>query len=129
MKNIILLLTITILIPLFTLAQEQTNSQLSQVDYAKPKEYVIGGVTISGIKYLDQNVLIHLSGLKTGNTISIPGDDITKAIKKLWSHGLFGDVEITATKIVDDKIFLDINLKERPRLSKFLFNGVSKAEA
>ena len=129
MKNIFLLLLITILTPFITLAQEKTDSELSKIDYAKPKDYVIGGVTISGIKYLDQNVLIHLSGLKVGNTISIPGDDITKAIKKLWSHGLFGDIEITVTKIEGDKIFIDIALQERPRLSKFSFNGVSKAEA
>lgn len=129
MKKILLLLTITILAQLITLAQEQTNSRLSKIDYTKPKDYEIGGVTVSGIKYLDRNILIHLSGLKVGNTITIPGDDITKAIKKLWKHGLFGDVEVSATKIVGNKIFIDIALQERPRLSKFSFTGVSKAEA
>ncbi len=127
-KTIFVILLITIY-NLTTFAQEQTNTRLSNIDYAQPKEYEIGGITISGIKYLDRNVLIHLSGLKVGNTITVPGDDITKAINKLWKHGLFGDVEISATKIVGNKIFLDIFLKERPRLSKFSFTGVSKAEA
>jgi outer membrane protein insertion porin family len=87
------------------------------------------GFTVSGIQYLDQNVLIQLSGLQVGQTISIPGDAITNAITKLWKHGLFGDVEISATKIIGNKIFLDIYLKERPRLSKFNFTGVSKSQA
>jgi len=113
----------------FTIAQETTDSRLSKIDYSKPKEYEIGGGTISGIKYLDQNVLVHLSGLKVGETITVPGDDITQAINKLWKHGLFGDIEITATKIVGNSIFLDIYLKERPRLSKFTFEGVTKGEA
>ncbi len=127
-RNIIIiaLLTITNLI---AVAQEIQDSKLSKIDYAKPKEYEIGGITISGIKYLDQNVLVHLSGLKVGETITVPGDRITQAIHKLWNHGLFGDVEISATKIVGNSIFLDIYLKERPRLSKFAFDGVSKSEA
>ena len=129
MKKTFLILTLTILTQLFTIAQDQTNSKLLNIDYSNPKEYEIGGVTISGIKYLDSNILIHLSGLKVGNKITIPGDDITKAIKKLWKHGLFGDIEITATKIIGTKIFLNIALTERPRLSKFSFAGVSKSEA
>lgn len=121
------LLLLTLIIPLTALLSISQN--LPKIDYAKPKEYEIGGVSISGIKYLDQNVLVHLSGLKAGNKITIPGDDITKAINKLWKHGLFGDVEISITNVEGDKVYLDIYLKERPRLSKFTFNGVKKAEA
>jgi outer membrane protein insertion porin family len=71
---------------------------------------------------------VHLSGLKVGEKITIPGDEVTKAINKLWKHGLFGDIKINATKIEGNKIFLDIYLKERPRLSKFNFTGIKKAE-
>jgi outer membrane protein insertion porin family len=129
MKKTIIALTILTLINSLTFSQEKTDSKLTKIDYAKPKEYEIAAVTVSGIKYLDQNVLVHLSGLKVGEIITIPGDDITKAINKLWKHGLFGDVEISASKIEGTKIYLDIYLKERPRLSKFEFTGVSKAQA
>ncbi len=105
------------------------NSRLAGLDYSNPKEYEIGGITVSGIKYLDQNVLIHLSGLKVGDIVIIPGEKITQAIEKLWKQGLFADVKITATKIIGNRIFIDIYLKERPRLSKFSFTGVSKSEA
>lgn len=111
------------------LAQIQVGSDLNGFDYSKPKEYEIGGITVTGIKYLDQNVLIMLSGLGVGETIKVPGDKVTDAIRKLWDQGLFEDVSITATSIVGNRIFLDISLKERPRVSKFSFEGLRKAEA
>lgn len=109
-------------------AQDIPISTLS-LDYSKPKQYEIGGVTISGIQYLDHNVLLYLTGLEIGNKIMIPGDDITKAIKVLWEQGLFSDVKISITKIINDVIFLDIYLEERARLSKFSFTGIKKGEA
>jgi len=69
-----------------------------------------------------------LSGLTVGNSITIPGDEIKKAIEKLWEQGLFENIKITATKIQGDVIFLNIDLRERPRLSKFSFKGVKKGE-
>ncbi len=120
---------IALLLIITNLSIQAQNNKLNQIDYSQPKEYEIGGITISGVKYLDHNVLVQLSGLKVGQRITVPGDEITKAINKLWKHGLFGDVEVSATKIMGDKVFLDIYLKERARLSKFKFNGVSKAEA
>lgn len=128
MRKLLVLLAL-LTISSLTIFSQNFNSKLSKIDYSKPKEYEIGGVTVSGIKYLDKNVLVHLSGLKVGEKITVPGEAITAAINKLWKHGLFGDVEISATKIVGNKIFLDIALKERPRLSKFTFTGVKKAEA
>lgn len=110
-------------------AQIRLGDDLSEIDYSSPKEYIIGGVTVSGVQYLDHNVLIMLSGLQVADRIEVPGDKIRKAIEKLWSQGLFEDVRISATSIKDDLIFLDIHLEERPRLSKFSFKGVRKSEA
>lgn len=110
-------------------AQIRLGDDLSEIDYSSPKEYIIGGVTISGVQFLDHNVLIMLSGLQVADRIEIPGDKIRKAIEKLWAQGLFEDVRISATSISNDLIFLDIYLQERPRLSKFSFKGVRKAEA
>ena len=108
---------------------QNIHSSSSSVDYLSPKEYEIGGVTISGVQYLDQNVLLYLTGLEFGKTISVPGQDIADAIKKLWEQGLFSDVKISVTNTIGNKIFLDIYLEERPRLSKFSFKGVKKGEA
>lgn len=110
-------------------AQIRLGDDLSEIDYTNPKEYIIGGITVSGVQYLDHNVITMLSGLQVADRIEIPGEGIRKAIDKLWKQGLFEDISISATKISDDLIFLNINLKERPRLSRFTFKGVRKAEA
>ena len=127
MKKIILLSAFLLLaFPVF--AQISIGDDLG-IDYNNPKEYTLGGMTVSGTKYLDANVLIMLSGLSVGERIKVPGDKITKAVKKLWEQGLFEDVRFNITKIVGDQIFLDLYLKERPRLSKFTFNGIKKSDA
>lgn len=110
-------------------AQIRLGDDLSEIDYSSPKEYIIGGVTVSGVQYLDHNVLIMLSGLQVADRIEIPGDKIRKAIEKLWAQGLFDNVRISATKFTDDLVFLNIELQERPRLSKFSFKGIKKSEA
>ncbi len=122
----ILIITITILISVSNYAQNFIGYS-SDIDYSNPKEYEIGGITISGVKFLDENVLIELSGLQIGQKIMIPGDKISDAIKKLWKQKLFSDVKITLVKTINDKAFLDIYLQERPRLSKFTFTGVKKS--
>ena len=100
-----LLVTISLLNSVLLQAQIQIGSDLSAFDYSKPKEYEIGGITVDGVKYLDQNVLIMLSGLSVGQKIKIPGDPITDAIRKLWDQGLFEDVAIYATEIAGNLIF------------------------
>jgi len=110
-------------------AQISIGDDLSKIDYERPSDYTIGGVEVKGVEFLDKNVIIMLSELEVGEKISIPGDDITSAIRKLWDQGLFDNISITASRIQGNKVFLSINLKERPRLSKFSFTGIKKSEA
>ena len=109
-------------------AQVTLNTSLETISYANPRQYVLGGITISGTKHLDHNTLIQISGLNIGKTIVVPGDDITRAVEKLWEQGLFSDVQITATKIQGNSIFINFFLEERPRLSKFKFLGIKKSD-
>ena len=95
----------------------------------EPKQYEIGGITVSGTQYLDAATIIALTGLKVGDKITIPGDDLGKALRKLWDQGLLGDADVQVTKIEGTYIFLDFALKERPRLSKFAFRGIKKGQA
>ena len=129
MRKIVLILMLFVFAVSAAKAQNTIYSSGSTINYLSPKEYEIGGVTISGVQYLDQNVLLYLTGLEIGKRISVPGQDIADAIKKLWEQGLFSDVKISVTNTIGDKIFLDIYLEERPRLSKFSFKGVKKGEA
>ncbi len=93
-----------------------------------PKKYEIGGITVSGIKGYEDYVLIGLSGLSVGQTITVPGDEVTQAIKRYWRHGLFSNVAITAEKIEGKKIFLNISLTQRPRISDIHYYGIKKSE-
>lgn len=96
----------------------------------RESEYTIGAVSVSGSKYLDEELLISISGLSPGDKIKLPSDPkITKAIQSLWKQNLFSDIEINAERIEGDKIFLDIHITERPRLSKFNFKGIKDNEA
>ncbi len=98
-------------------------------DYLSPVDYIIDGITVSGIRFLDTNALIGISGLRIGKEISVPGEAITSAVKKLWEQGLFSDIRITTTKIDGNKIYLDIFLQERPRLSSLKFTGLRTSES
>ncbi len=106
------------------------NAQEKQeiVDFMSSDDYIIGGITISGVRYLDTNALIGISGLRIGQEIVIPGDVVTTAAQKLWQQGLFSDVRISITKTVSDTVFLDILLQERPRISEVRYNGMKKSE-
>ncbi len=110
-------------------AQIQVGNDLSEIDYSFPREYEIGGITVTGVEYVDPAVVVMLSGLRVGMTVKVPGDKITQAIKNLWDQGLFEDIQITQTQKVGGKIFLNIDMKERPRISKFSFKGVKRSEA
>jgi outer membrane protein insertion porin family len=98
------------------------------MDYARPQEYTLDAITVTGINYLDPNVVIGLSGLAVGDKITVPGDAITSAIKKFWTQGLFSEVKIFATRIEGANMSLEIHLKERPRLGKLSFIGIKKSE-
>jgi undecaprenyl diphosphate synthase len=74
------LLTIVTCIPLFS--QEKTEI----LDYSKSDIYVLGGITISGIRFLDLNALVGLSGLKEGQEMRIPGETVSNAAKKLGTR-------------------------------------------
>ncbi len=121
MKKIIYLLILQ-----FCVIVNLSHAQSNKIDYSNSKEYIIGGVEINGVEFLDKNTLISISGLEIGESIIIPGEEISLSIKKLWDQGLFSDVSIKISKILDNKIFLIIDLKEHTKLSKFKFEGKIK---
>jgi outer membrane protein insertion porin family len=98
------------------------------IDYMSSDDYIIGGVTVSGVRFLDPNALINISGLRRGQEIEIPGEAVTTAAQKLWMQGLFSDVKIIATRFSGDTVFLDIALMERPRISQVNYEGLRKSE-
>ncbi|MBN2814622.1 MAG: outer membrane protein assembly factor BamA, partial [Bacteroidales bacterium] len=98
----------------------------SHMDYERTRDFIIGDITVTGVKYLQSAYLVNISGLSVGQEITVPGDDITKALNKFWTLGLFSDVKIVATKIEGKVISLEIQLTEQPRLSKLKIQGLNK---
>jgi outer membrane protein insertion porin family len=97
-------------------AKAQFSITSDKVSYETPKDYEIGGITVEGVVNYDSERIISLSGLRRGEKITVPGDDITQAIRRLWDQKLFSDIKIFKIKITDETIFLKIQLKERKRL-------------
>ncbi len=108
----------------------QNSDSLIVEPIKNTKKYRIGGVTVQGAQFTDQNVITLLANLTTGDEIPIPGDQITDAIKKLWKQNIFEDVQIILDKVIGKNAFLVIKVVERPRLSRFKFVGdVKKSDA
>lgn len=129
-KRIKKLFSIILFLGLGLQLSAQTPDSLIIEPLKAPKRYRIGGIVTEGVKYTDPSVVLLLSGLSKGDEITVPGDKISDAIKALWKQSIFEDVQIIQDKIIGRDIFLTIKVVERPRLSKFKFEGdVRKSEA
>ena len=93
------------------------------------KRYEIADITVTGIEENNHKTLLKLSGLSVGQRISVPGPDITNAMKRLWSTGLFANVQIKALKTSGDKIWLEMYTEQNPKVREVVFHGVRKGEA
>lgn len=130
MKKIFFVLTILTLSTKISHAQIGVGSVYGQgVDYAKPKYYKVAGISVEGTQFLDKLTIQGLAGIDIGDEIMVPGEKTSDAVQKLWKQGLFTNVRIKIDKIESDNIFIIYELTERPRLSKFTLNGISKSQA
>ena len=112
------------------LQPEQVMENLPEVEYTSGgrKIYEIAGITVTGADNYEDFVIIGFSGLAVGDKIEIPGPQITKSLKRFWRQGLFSDVKIKATKMEAGKVWLEIALTPRPRVSEVAYNGLKKSE-
>lgn len=98
----------------------------TKINYKEPKKYRLTSLDITGTQYLDKNIIRSLTGIKVGEMITVPGDEITKCLKNLWKQGLFGNVQIFASKMQGDSIALVIDVVEKPRLNDIIIKGLKK---
>ena len=99
------------------------------ISYAgTPRSCIIGGISVHGVEGYEDYMLTGLSGLQVGQRISLPGSEITEAVKRYWRHGLFSKVAVSADSIVGDTVYLALNLALRPRVSTINYNGLKKSE-
>lgn len=129
MKSLSLLLLLALLSPLGASAQQQNQQKTNiVVDYNSPKEYVIGGLEVSGIQYLGKDQILSLTGLSVGDKITIPGEDISAIIKRIYMQRYFSDVSVHIDSVLRDTAYIRFDLLERPRLSRWEFEGIKSGE-
>lgn len=125
------LLLITVLTAAFTASAQvpvDTVYNPTLLFTGLPKTYEIADIQVKGADNYEDYIVIGYSGLKVGDLLQIPGADITDASKRLWRQGLFSKVQIAVDKVVGDKAWLTINLRQQPRISEINFHGVKKGE-
>lgn len=95
---------------------------------ALPRVYEIAGITVSGAPNYDDSTVLGYAGLKTGDRMAIPGDDLTDAVKRLMRHGLFSQVQVKVLKTAGDKAWIELALRTQPRISKVNYLGMKKSD-
>ncbi len=124
-----MLATLAVAVAVATATWAQDKTIQPDISYAgTPRTCEIGGIAVEGVEGYEDYVLAGISGLSVGQTVQVPGTDISDAVRRYWKHGLFSDVSITADSIVGNKVYLRIRLATRPRVSTINFNGLKKSE-
>jgi len=112
----------------------QTNNTSSkdtiptQISYVKGQEYVLGGITVTGLKKFSEETVKIFTGLRNGQLIKLPGDKLTSAIKKLYESKQFSDVDVYISKLDGDVAYLQFNVTELPQLKEVTFSGIKKSK-
>ena len=129
MNHIKKVLIIALVLGSSIISQAQDKIVHPDINYAgTPRTLVIGGINVSGVEGYEDYMLSGISGLTVGQTITVPGNEVTNAVKRYWKHGLFSDVSIGADSIVGNKIYLNIYLQTLPRVSEINYIGLKKSE-
>lgn len=118
------------LCPLFLVAQGEKSTNGVIVNYEKPANYIVGGVDVEGVKYLNKDQIIALTGLKVGQKVKVPSEELTAVVKRVWLQRYFENVAISIDSLVPtrDTAYFKLTLTERPRVSKWSFLGVKSGE-
>ena len=106
------------------------QNNLPDFNYGTPKQYIVGDVRVQGNTYFSENQISQLAGLYKGAKITVPGDDISNVITRLWAQKYFRDVAVSADSLSynGDSIYLKIVIKERPRVSRWSYSGIKNGE-
>ena len=127
-NRIVCLLAATLLLGGAAAAQQKEN--LPVVDYNSPRKYVVGGVKVKGNTYFSDPQIIQLSGLQEGNEVTVPSEQVSAIVERLWLQRYFQDVSISIDSLCPtlDTAFFQIAIQERPRMSGWTYTGVRSGE-
>ncbi len=108
----------------------QQVGQGVEVDYNNPKKYIVGGVKVEGNQYFSQDQLLQISALQKGMEVTVPSEDLSNIVNRLWLQRFFEDVAVSIDSLTPtrDTAFFKISIVERPRVSRWVFSGVKSGE-
>lgn len=119
-----------LLLPCVLCAQEVLGGQSVEIDYSNPKTYIVGGINVSGIKYINPDQVIAITGLRNGEKITVPSDDLSAILKRIWLQRAFSTVALYVDSLSANKdtAFFRLDLQERPRVIKWDYRGAKNSE-
>ncbi len=124
------LLKLFVLVAMFVPASLFAQSGDIVVDYNNPKKYIIGGIKADGIKVISSQQILSLTGLQIGDEITVPSEQLSEIVKRIYRQRFFSDVALYVDSLSAnrDTCYLALKLQERPRVSRWSFNGVRKGD-
>ena len=93
-----------------------------------PKVFEIAGIKVEGAPNYEDNIILGYAGLKVGDRLAIPGEEVTNIVKRLMRQGLFAQAQFVVDKTADGKAWVTLKLRPQPRISKVNYNGMKKGE-
>ena len=108
----------------------QQAGESVEVDYNNPKKYIVGGVRVEGNNYFAPEQILQISGLQKGMEVTVPGEEMSSIVNRLWLQRFFEDVAVAVDSITPtrDTAYFKIVIAERPRVSRWTFSGVKSSE-
>ena len=108
---------------------QQSSSNVT-VDYNNPKTYIVGGVSVEGRNHVSEQQILQIAGLQEGLEVTVPSDEMSAVVKRLWLQRVFEDVSLAIDSITPsrDTAYFKISVIERPRVSRWTFSGVRSGE-
>lgn len=124
------LLCILVLSPLRLGAQTPADTVVNPtvIFTGMPRVYEIAGISVNGADNYEEKNILSYAGLKVGDRIPIPGQDLSDAARRLWRQGLFSNIQIAVDKTAGDKAWISLNLRQQPRMAELRYSGVKKGE-
>jgi outer membrane protein insertion porin family len=99
-----------------------------RIPFDQGKTYILANVDVVGKISFNSQTVVTFAGLEKGQVITVPGEEISNAIKKLGKLGLFDEISFYVNRIEMDSIYLDLHVEELPKLNEVKLVGVSKSK-
>ena len=124
------LIFLTLFLTLSSSVWAQQSGADVTVDYNNPKKYIVGGVKLEGNEHFSPEQILQLTGLQKGMEVTVPSEEMTNIVKRLWGQRFFDDVSVVIDSLAPtrDTAFFKISIIERPRVSRWTFSGVKSGE-